>query len=263
MPRKEFTAPTTPVSTAPGIVLATTLIGACVAADPEPQGWMRVFERGEICYWRRPGKAFGISATTNVHGSDLLWCFSSSTAFEPETSYSKFGAYALLEHGGDFARRRWRSQARIWRAGRAGTCMRGRWHRPGRAVEPTSRRSRCSAHGCTSMIPRPCMSSRPRWSPTAPPGDPVWVLLVCAPSTGKTEVLSAATRLPWVISAAKVTGGEPSVRHVEARTHDRCDGWTASTGRGVWRSALQRLHVRLGPEPGRPRRGDGGVAGSL
>jgi len=37
------------------------------------------------------------------------------------------------------------------------------------------------------------------------PGDPVWLLLVCAPSTGKTEILSAATRLPWVISAAKVT----------------------------------------------------------
>jgi len=37
------------------------------------------------------------------------------------------------------------------------------------------------------------------------PGDPVWLLLVCAPSTGKTEILSAASRLPWVISAAKVT----------------------------------------------------------
>ena len=37
------------------------------------------------------------------------------------------------------------------------------------------------------------------------PGDPVWLLLVCAPSTGKTEFLQAATRLPWVISAAKVT----------------------------------------------------------
>jgi len=37
------------------------------------------------------------------------------------------------------------------------------------------------------------------------PGDPVWILLVCAPSTGKTEILQAATRLPWVVSAAKVT----------------------------------------------------------
>jgi hypothetical protein len=37
------------------------------------------------------------------------------------------------------------------------------------------------------------------------PGDPVWLLLVCAPSTGKTELLSASARLPWIIPAAKVT----------------------------------------------------------
>ena len=37
------------------------------------------------------------------------------------------------------------------------------------------------------------------------PGDPVWLMIVCAPSTGKTEMLSAAARLPWVIPAAKVT----------------------------------------------------------
>lgn len=37
------------------------------------------------------------------------------------------------------------------------------------------------------------------------PGDPVWLLLVCAPSTGKTEMLSACSRLPWVVPVAKVT----------------------------------------------------------
>ncbi|HZO66333.1 MAG TPA: DUF3854 domain-containing protein [Kribbellaceae bacterium] len=37
------------------------------------------------------------------------------------------------------------------------------------------------------------------------PGDPVWLLLVCAPSTGKTELLSAAGRLPWVRSASTLT----------------------------------------------------------
>jgi hypothetical protein len=37
------------------------------------------------------------------------------------------------------------------------------------------------------------------------PGDPVWLLLVCAPSTGKTEILSAAMGLSWVTAAAKVT----------------------------------------------------------
>src|SRR5262249_58195432 len=33
-----------------------------------------------------------------------LHIFTSSTAFEADTSYSKFGAYAVLHHGGDFSR---------------------------------------------------------------------------------------------------------------------------------------------------------------
>lgn len=68
-----------------------------------PHGWTHVFTRGGTSYWRRPGKTEGISATTNRHGSDLLWMFTSSTAFEPDRSYTKFGAYTVLEHNGDFA----------------------------------------------------------------------------------------------------------------------------------------------------------------
>lgn len=45
----------------------------------------------------------GISATTNHADSDLLNVFSTSTEFEPEQSYSKFAAYAILNHGGDFS----------------------------------------------------------------------------------------------------------------------------------------------------------------
>jgi hypothetical protein len=56
----------------------------------------------EMSYWRRPGKSHGISASTNFGGSDLFYPFTSSTVFEPEKSYSKFGAFAVLEHGGDF-----------------------------------------------------------------------------------------------------------------------------------------------------------------
>jgi putative DNA primase/helicase len=67
----------------------------------EPEGWARVFDRGETTYWRRPGKTWGISATTNHQGADLLWVFSSSTVFEAERSYTKFGAFALLKHQGD------------------------------------------------------------------------------------------------------------------------------------------------------------------
>jgi hypothetical protein len=70
----------------------------------EPHGWRISHTRGDVTYWTRPGKDHGISASTNVHGRDLLWVFSSSTTFDPDKSYTKFGAYALLEHGGDFGR---------------------------------------------------------------------------------------------------------------------------------------------------------------
>lgn len=67
----------------------------------QPHGWVPVGNRGQTTSWRRPGKKIGVSATTNHEGSDLLWVFSTSTEFEPEISYTKFGAYATLNHGGD------------------------------------------------------------------------------------------------------------------------------------------------------------------
>lgn len=68
-------------------------------------GWSKIFQRGQTEYWRRPGKDNGISATINGQGvnPDRLYVFTSSTIFEPQKSYSKFQAYAILEHGGDFA----------------------------------------------------------------------------------------------------------------------------------------------------------------
>jgi putative DNA primase/helicase len=69
----------------------------------EPHGWTWVYGRGGISYWRRPGKDHGISATTNATGRDTLIVFSSSTLFDTApASYDRFGAYAVLEHGGDF-----------------------------------------------------------------------------------------------------------------------------------------------------------------
>ena len=64
----------------------------------EPHGWRRVY--GKL--WRRPGKERGWSASVDYQGSNLLYVFSSSTAFEPERGYGKFSAFALLNHGGDF-----------------------------------------------------------------------------------------------------------------------------------------------------------------
>src|SRR5699024_4692542 len=68
-----------------------------------PHGWTELFRTGNTRYWRRPGKRLGISATTgHAEDRDRLYVFSTSTEFESETPYTKFGAYALLEHGTDY-----------------------------------------------------------------------------------------------------------------------------------------------------------------
>lgn len=69
-----------------------------------PHGWTLVRSVGDEGYWRRPGKEDdGVSATTNFGGSDLLYVFTTSSIFEAGRSYTKFGAYTLLNHQGDFA----------------------------------------------------------------------------------------------------------------------------------------------------------------
>jgi putative DNA primase/helicase len=67
-----------------------------------PHGWVDVYQRGDTTCWRRPGKTRGISATTNHGGTDRLHVFSSSTPFDPGGGYSRFSAYAILNHAGDF-----------------------------------------------------------------------------------------------------------------------------------------------------------------
>jgi hypothetical protein len=70
-----------------------------------PHGWVMVGRRGEVEDWRRPGKDFGVSATVNYAASGLLYVFSSNAhPLEDGRGYSKFAAYAALEHGGDYAR---------------------------------------------------------------------------------------------------------------------------------------------------------------
>lgn len=67
-------------------------------------GWELVYRRGDTEYWRRPGKAQGISATINAPGigANRLYVFSSSTPFDPNRSYSLFQAFTVLEHNGDW-----------------------------------------------------------------------------------------------------------------------------------------------------------------
>jgi hypothetical protein len=66
----------------------------------EAHGWTKVFTRGDVTYWRRPGKDRGWSATTGYCKG--LKVFSSSTKFSTQGTYTKFGAYAVLKHEGDF-----------------------------------------------------------------------------------------------------------------------------------------------------------------
>lgn len=68
-----------------------------------PAGWVKVRTgaRGET-WWRRPGKDRGWSATTGATAADTLHVHSTSTLFDPSpASYSRFGAYTRLHHGGD------------------------------------------------------------------------------------------------------------------------------------------------------------------
>jgi hypothetical protein len=74
------------------------------AALLQKHGWRIERIDGVTTYWSRPGKERGVSASTNYGDCDLLYVFSTNAApFDHERAYDKFGAYALLEHGGDFS----------------------------------------------------------------------------------------------------------------------------------------------------------------
>lgn len=67
-------------------------------------GWSLESTRGNERHWTRPNKdpRLGASATTGHAGDrDRLFVFSTSTVFRAEEPYTKFGAYAILHHGGD------------------------------------------------------------------------------------------------------------------------------------------------------------------
>jgi hypothetical protein len=75
--------------------------------DILPSGWKKVRQVGEVTQVRRPGKEVGVSATIGYCRSDRagakLYVFSTNAEpFEAERSYSKFEAYTMLNHDGDF-----------------------------------------------------------------------------------------------------------------------------------------------------------------
>jgi hypothetical protein len=75
------------------------------AADVlQPNGWTYVGQDGSgTQFWRRPGSTHRWSATLNYQGRDLLHVYTTSTALNPERSYSKFTAFSILTHNGDFS----------------------------------------------------------------------------------------------------------------------------------------------------------------
>ena len=104
MPRRDYAPPkATPRTTGDTTRPGDTFNRRAAWADLLPD-WTEVYRRGDTVYLRRPGKDRGVSATINALGTDRLHVFTSSTQFDADTSYSKFGAYALLHHGGDFGK---------------------------------------------------------------------------------------------------------------------------------------------------------------
>lgn len=73
-----------------------------------PYGWAYVGNDGAATtYWRRPGKSTGISATSGHlrtdDGHELLYVFSTSALpLKSGSAYTKFAAFAVLKHAGDF-----------------------------------------------------------------------------------------------------------------------------------------------------------------
>ncbi|MFI5755653.1 DUF927 domain-containing protein [Streptomyces sp. NPDC051569] len=57
--------------------------------------------RGSETQWGWADGVGGVKATTGRDEHDRLWVFATGCEFQSEVPYSKFGAYALLNHGGD------------------------------------------------------------------------------------------------------------------------------------------------------------------
>ncbi|ODU02202.1 MAG: hypothetical protein ABS79_00745 [Planctomycetes bacterium SCN 63-9] len=72
------------------------------------KGWTLMQATGGVSHWQRPGKYDRSTSATTGHcrteaGLDLLHVFSSNAVpFEAGETYTKFHAYTLLSHGGDF-----------------------------------------------------------------------------------------------------------------------------------------------------------------
>lgn len=69
----------------------------------EPHGWSHWRTRGENQHWTRPGELGRTSATINEDGDGVLYVFSTAAGLDDNRGYSKFGAFTILNYGGDYA----------------------------------------------------------------------------------------------------------------------------------------------------------------
>ncbi|MGI5178654.1 AAA family ATPase [Dactylosporangium sp. CA-152071] len=179
-------------------------------------GWHRVAgQPGSYSTWRRPGKNLGISATTGTDPArDRLYVFSSSTPFETETPYTKFGAYAQLHHDGDHkaaAQQLQRLGYGTPPAAAASTFATGPFAAPGALTPPPGLTTPTTADPATptgfktTLIRRSQLRHLPRVAPLIHSALSLRVsaVLVGATGLGKTFVAlswacSIATGTPWL-----------------------------------------------------------------
>jgi hypothetical protein len=95
-----------------------------------PHGWRCDSQSGSAQHWCRPGKDTGCSATTgfceSADGIDLLYVFSTNAEpFEADGAYSKFAAYAVLEHEGNYVATAQALRARGYGTGAAHAVTKG------------------------------------------------------------------------------------------------------------------------------------------
>ena len=69
----------------------------------EKHGWEPVGNKGSKTLYKRPGQTTASHSGNFDHDRNWFSVFSSSTEFEPETSYMPYAVYAVLECKGDFS----------------------------------------------------------------------------------------------------------------------------------------------------------------
>ena len=174
-----------------------------------PHGWTEVMKVDEVTYWRRPEKKKGVSATTGFckgeTSGEMLFVFSTNAcSFEPEKAYSKFAALALLEFRGDF--------------GKAARHL----ARNGDSLSTNKLKSRkIRPHPIKKVKLQDGLKVFEKWlyltetvsveiilsilAGNQLPSDPLWLMIVDAPGSGKTELFRSFTEHPSVVFLSSMT----------------------------------------------------------